>query len=158
MFLAVFASLMLNAQTVQRTVLVESFTQASCPPCAAQNPGFNALLANNVGKVAVIKYQTSWPGYDPMNEQNPDQVATRVSYYGVTGVPNVRIDGTTNAQTSGSVTQAMLNTAYAVPAPLQITLTHTLSADLSQITINCDITNPNTTLDRKSTRLNSSHQ
>lgn len=145
MFLAVFAGLMLNAQTVQRTVLVESFTQASCPPCAAQNPGFNTLLANNTGKVAVIKYQTSWPGYDPMNEQNPDQVATRVSYYGVTGVPNVRIDGTTNAGTSGSVTQAMINTAYAVPAPLQITLTHSLSPDLSQITINCDITNPNTT-------------
>ena len=56
----------------------------------------------------------------------------------------MRIDGTTNAGTSGSVTQAQINTAYAVPAPLQITLTHTLSADLSEITINCDITNPNT--------------
>lgn len=145
MFLAVFAAYLLPAQTVQRTVLIESFTNASCPPCAAQNPGFNVLLGNNVGKVAVIKYQTDWPGYDPMNEQNPEQVQTRVDYYGVTGVPNVRIDGTTNAGTSGSVTQTMINTAYAVPAPLQITLTHSLSADLSQMTINCDITNPNTT-------------
>ncbi len=143
--LAVIASFVLNAQTVQRTVLVESFTNASCPPCAAQNPGFNVLLGNNTDKVAVIKYQTNWPGYDPMNEQNPTEVATRVSYYGVTGVPNVRIDGTTNAGTSGSVTQAMINTAYGIPSPLQITLTHSLSADLSQITINCDITNPNTT-------------
>ncbi|MEK7254821.1 MAG: hypothetical protein AAB316_08755, partial [Bacteroidota bacterium] len=118
----------LSAQTVQRLVLTEEFTNASCPPCEAQNPGFNALMEGNTAKAVVLKYQTDWPGYDPMNEQNPDEVQTRVTYYGVTGVPNVRIDGTVNAGTAGQVTQAMINTAYAIPSKLAINLTHVLSA------------------------------
>jgi hypothetical protein len=145
MILTVFGIMGLNAQTVQRNVLIESFTQASCGPCAVGNPNLTSLINANPGKVVVLKYQTSWPGYDPMNEQNPEQVATRVDYYGVTGVPNVRIDGTLDAGVSGSVTQAQITNAYNVPAPLAMVLTHSLSADLSQITINCDITNPNTT-------------
>jgi len=144
MFLAAFAGFVVNAQTVQRTVLLEEFTNASCPPCAAQNPAFNALVETNAAKVVTIKYQTDWPGYDPMNEQNPSQVQTRVDYYGVTGVPNVRIDGTTDAGTAGQVTQAKINTAYAVPSKLQMALTHSVSDDLTQITINCTITNVDT--------------
>lgn len=145
MFLAVSASILLNAQTAQRLVLIESFTQASCGPCAVGNPNLTNVINNNIDKVAVLKYQTSWPGYDPMNEQNPDQVQDRVDYYGVNGVPDVWIDGTFNAGNSASVTNAQVTNAYAVPAPLSMTLTHSLSADLSQITINCDVTNPNTT-------------
>jgi len=71
----------------QRLVLVEEFTQASCPPCASQNPGFNDLIDANPDKIRSIKYQESWPGVDPMNAQNPTQVATRTSYYGVNAVP-----------------------------------------------------------------------
>jgi hypothetical protein len=56
----------------QRLVLLEHFTQASCGPCASQNPALNALLDNNTTKVVAIKYQTSWPGTDPMNAANPD--------------------------------------------------------------------------------------
>src|SRR5258706_16343823 len=55
----------------QRLVLCEEFTQASCPPCAAQNPAYNTLLNANPTKVVAIKHQTSWPGVDPMNAQNP---------------------------------------------------------------------------------------
>ena len=39
--------------------MVESFTQASCGPCAAQNPGFNNLLQNNGNRVVLLKYQTA---------------------------------------------------------------------------------------------------
>ena len=119
----------------QRRVMVESFTQASCPPCASQNPGFNQLVFNNWDKVVLLKYQTSWPGYDPMNEQNPTEVAARVSYYGVTGVPNVHIDGTLDAGTSGSVTVSQINNAYNVSTPLEMELTHQLSANLDSIFI-----------------------
>lgn len=125
----------------QRRVLIEHYTQASCGPCAAQNPAFNTLLFNNWDKVVPIKYQVWWPGYDPMYEQNPDDVDARVAYYGVTGVPNVRIDGTLDAGTSGSVTATQINNAYAVSTPLEMVLTHSLSADLSTIYINCVVTN-----------------
>src|SRR3954467_14352034 len=88
----------------QRLVLAEEFTQASCPPCASQNPAFNALLTANASKVTSIKYQTSWPGTDPMNAQNPNEVATRVALYNVSGVPDSPMDGV--EQTGGSYTGA----------------------------------------------------
>ncbi|HMQ47472.1 MAG TPA: Omp28-related outer membrane protein [Saprospiraceae bacterium] len=125
----------------QRRVLIEHYTQASCGPCAAQNPAFNTLLFNNWDKVVPLKYQVWWPGYDPMYDQNPDDVDARVAYYGVTGVPNVRIDGTLDAGTSGSVTATQINNAYAVTTPLEMELIHSLSADLSTIYINCVVTN-----------------
>ncbi|HFC00506.1 MAG TPA: hypothetical protein ENJ53_06845, partial [Phaeodactylibacter sp.] len=79
----------------QRKAFVEEFTNASCGPCASQNPDFNALIANNLDKVVVLKYQTDFPGYDPMNEQNPSEVDTRQAYYSVNGVPTAIIDGVT---------------------------------------------------------------
>lgn len=73
--------------------LHEEFTQASCGPCASQNPAFNAVLAANTAKATSLKYQTSWPGVDPMNAQNPTDVQTRVNYYSVNGVPDAIMDG-----------------------------------------------------------------
>jgi hypothetical protein len=73
----------------QRLVMVEGFSQASCGPCASQNPALNAALsAAGTSTVVSIKYQTSWPGVDPMNAQNPTEVAARVSYYNISGVPD----------------------------------------------------------------------
>ena len=76
-----------------RMVLLEEFTQASCGPCASQNPGFNALLQENTDIATSIKYQVWWPGYDPMYEHNTSDVDTRVDYYGITGVPHALMDG-----------------------------------------------------------------
>jgi hypothetical protein len=126
----------------ERTVMVESFTNASCPPCAAQNPGFNDLMDANIadGKVVVLKYQTWWPGFDPFYEQNPDPVMNRVTYYGVTGVPNVQMDGV-DLGTSGSVNQGDVDNAAAVPTPLEMTVSHTIAADLSSVDIEVTVTN-----------------
>jgi hypothetical protein len=77
----------------QRRVLIEEFTNASCPPCAAQNPAFNAVVAANIQYLTPIKYQTNWPGADPMNAQTQSDVGPRVAYYGVSGVPNGRQNG-----------------------------------------------------------------
>jgi len=122
-------SLLAVAQS-QRLVLVEEFTQASCPPCAAANPGFNAILNANPTKIVPVKYQVSWPGTDVMNAQNPTQVATRVSYYGVTGVPQANEDGGVNGGFNGqpvTFTQANVNSRYAVPSPFTISVSHWLS-------------------------------
>jgi len=129
-----------NAQAVRR-VMVESFTQASCGPCADQNPALSTLLQANGANVVLLKYQTSWPGFDPMNLQNPTEVAARVTYYGVTGVPNVRLDGVQNAGTSGSVTQAMLTNRLNQSTPIDMTLDHQISAGYDSIFIQCTIKN-----------------
>ncbi|MBX2927483.1 MAG: Omp28-related outer membrane protein [Saprospiraceae bacterium] len=139
-FLLLLLPALTDAQAV-RKVLVESFTNASCPPCAAQNPAFGALVESNGTNVVLLKYQTNWPGFDPMNQQNPTEVAARVSYYGVTGVPNVRLDGAQNAGTSGSVTQAMITTRLGQATPIELELDHELSANFDSIYITGRITN-----------------
>jgi hypothetical protein len=112
----------------QRFVLFEEFTQASCAPCASQNPAFNALLNANTSKCTSIKYQTSWPGYDPMNLQNPADVATRVSYYGVSGVPDVVMDGNAYHGSPSGMNQTKINNQYAVPSPFELTINQQLSS------------------------------
>jgi len=130
-----------NAQS-QRLVLFEEFTQASCPPCATVNPPLNALLhaSGNEVKIIPIKYQTDWPGYDPMNTQNPTPVDNRVSYYGVNGVPHGIEDGNVFDNQPSSFTQAMINSRYAVASPFTMVLTHSLNATYDSIYINLDIT------------------
>ena len=98
---------------------MEEFTQASCPPCAVTNPGFNALLDANSDKIVSIKYQTSWPGFDPMNLHNPTQVQTRVTYYNVTGVPNAEEDGNAFNDHPGVFEQSDIDSRYVVPSPFE---------------------------------------
>lgn len=126
----------------QRLVLFEQFTQASCPPCAAANPALNAMLDNMTDQVVSIKYQTSWPGTDPMNAHNPTQVQTRVNYYSVTGVPDGFLDGGVGfSGQPSSLTSGDITTRYAVSSPFTINADFYLNAAKDSIfchaTINC---------------------
>lgn len=121
----------------QRLVFSESFSQASCGPCASQNPAFKTLLEANTGKIIAIKYQVSWPGFDPMYNQNPAEIDSRVSYYGITGVPDRVLDGVNT-----DVTQTAINNRYAVPSPINLTMTHTLTADFSAANVSVTIDAP----------------
>lgn len=148
-FTTLLITQILLAQT-QRFVIFEEFTQASCGPCASQNPAFNALLQSNDTKTFGLKYQTAWPGTDPMNEHNPDQVQERVNYYEVTGVPYCRMDGSTEPVDPGgqvydgapaNVDQAMIDTRYNTPSPFSVTLSHTVNNNLDSITIDVTVKN-----------------
>ena len=123
----------------QRIVLLEEFTQASCPPCASLNPAFNKLIDSYPSKVVAIKYQTSWPGVDPMNAQTKSEVATRVTYYDVQGVPDVSTDGKSTTSPS-SVTKSTLDKEYAVPSAFKMELTQQFNAKKDSITVECTIT------------------
>jgi len=146
--LALVAMIGYAAITAQptRLVLFEEFTQASCGPCASQNPAFNALLAANSAKVISIKYQTSWPGVDPMNAANPVDAQARVTYYSVSGVPWSAMDGsaTTGGSYSGApanATAAAINTRYAVAPGLALLATHTLNSTYDSVQIAVNISN-----------------
>jgi hypothetical protein len=120
-----------------RLVMVEAFSQASCAPCAAQNPALNAALdAAGTGVAVSVKYQTDWPGYDPMNEQNPSEVQTRVTYYNVTGVPSRRLDGNQGT----SVTGTTISSRQAVTSPFTLGVNHVFNADKSAATVNINLT------------------
>jgi hypothetical protein len=148
----------------QRTVLMEEWTNASCVPCAAQNPAFNVLLNANTDNVVAIKYQWYFPGYDPFQEQNPTEINNRGEYYGLNGVPTAWMDGLAPGDSYGGgigawdvasgngyeggpygYNQAVLDYAAAQPTPIEMTVTHSLNADVTEVTINVAITNLSTT-------------
>ncbi len=122
----------------QRLVLTESFSQASCGPCAAQNPALEALMVANPTKVVAVKYQVSWPGTDPMNAQNPTDVSARQgTYYNITGVPDRVIDGT-----NMDATQAAIDARYAVPSPVNMTVSHVMNSASNTVDVIVTVTAP----------------
>lgn len=136
--------LSLSAFGQNRLVLVEHFTQASCGPCASQNPALKVLLDANPTKVVALKYQVSWPGYDPMYLANPTEVDARVQYYGVTGVPNSVMDGSGPGSPGTIVTQATIDNRYNTAAPLNLTASHQWTPGYDSIQIGVFIANAGT--------------
>jgi len=95
-----------------RMALIEQGTQASCGPCATANPALQNILNQNTDKAIAIAYQTSWPGDDAMNADNPTEVKERIQdYYGIDGVPDIALQGTKAPGTSGPsyVTQSRID-------------------------------------------------
>ena len=140
MGLIIALSTNLSAQS-QRLVLTEEFTQASCGPCAVQNPGFNALLQANEDKIMSIKYQTSWPGVDPMNADNPGEVQKRVNLYGIDGVPMATVDGVLIPNdcsyyegAPACLDQDEIDAAYGRPAQFDIAVEATLDNGVLEVT------------------------
>ncbi len=84
----------IEQQVTENDVVIEHFTQASCPPCATRNPAFDAVISSQRFRVAPIKYHTEFPGFDPMHNENPSEPNVRVNYYQVPGVPTAYIQGT----------------------------------------------------------------
>jgi len=134
-----FAGMTMHAQ--QRKVLLEEFTSSTCAPwCPQLNALLNPWLVENAEKVTVIKYQMNWPGAgDPYYTA---EGGTRRTYYGVSGVPDVYVNG---VDPPGSTIQAWfnnivtyVNNAYAQPA--QATITGTFSVSGTNITISGNVT------------------
>lgn len=133
LLVSTFIGLAAFGQT-QRTVLVEEFTQASCGPCAQANPSFNKTLTTNEAKAVSIKYQTSWPGVDPMNAQNKTDVATRVTYYNVTGVPDASQDGAKTVSPD-QITTTTITKEYGVASPFTLDVTQQINGKQDSIDI-----------------------
>ena len=107
----------------RKIVLFEHFTNASCGPCASQNPIFDQnIRSKNKGNYIHVAYHTVWPGRDPMNAYNKEDVAARVSYYGVTGVPDMVLQGNQYQGGPSGLSQGMLHRTAAASSPLRIRL------------------------------------
>ncbi len=116
------------AQT-QRVVLLEYFTQASCPPCASTNPIIAQRINAATAPLVVIKYHTSWPGVDPMYTQNTADNGARTTYYGVSSVPTSIMNGRrpTAGNSPGSPSSWNVDTINAqggVPSPFELKVKH----------------------------------
>ena len=125
---------------VNKVPMIEHFTQASCGPCASQNPAMQATLAAYTGDYVKISHQVSWPGTDPMYNSFSAGPDARVAYYNVSGVPNTSLNGGATGAPNTIVTAATLATAAAVQTPYQITATQSW-ADPNTVTVNIDVEN-----------------
>jgi len=93
----VILSFMPNQGSAQspRVTLIEEATNASCAPCASQNPTFEHYLAQPArrGKVIPLIWHAYWPGADVMNAADPTMNKSRTDYYSITGVPTAVVNG-----------------------------------------------------------------
>jgi hypothetical protein len=124
------------SQSVDRITIIEQFTSSTCPPCASLNttfgPTLSGLNTNDLGSnVAAIKYHMNWPspGNDP--SYNPDG-NTRKTYYGVSGIPDLFIDGKAMAATSAAYIQEQA----ALDAFVDLDLSYTLNGNQINVTAN----------------------
>ncbi len=137
-----------GAEAQTRLSLYEEFTGENCGPCAATNPGFQALLngTGNASKIMMIAYQVPIPSAGPIYLAYPTVSNARRAYYGVTSAPNGRLDGTVSSPSSASpghpgyMTQSEINNAAAVASPFNMTATHSWNGTGDSITANVTIT------------------
>ncbi len=79
---------------VNKTVIVEHFTNTLCSICASRNPGFRTNLANQPG-VLLLTFHPSVP-YSAciFNQHNKAENDARTTYYGIlSGTPRLVIQG-----------------------------------------------------------------
>jgi len=110
----------------RRNVLFEAYTNASCGPCALENPSLDAFVAARFDTICAIKYHTSWPGPgDPMYQFNIPDNTTRTNYYSINAVPTLQVDGVIQ-QVSGYTELSNLlnpyNTRLGKGSPLGLTV------------------------------------
>jgi hypothetical protein len=125
----------LSAQTTERLTIIEGFSSNTCPPCETWNDMYIPVLSNNMPNdettpgVAVLKFQMDWPspGNDPSNN---DEADTRRGFYGVTGIPDWKIDGEDN---DGS--QAAIDSYSAIPAEMEIEAAYTVTGNDIEVTV-----------------------
>lgn len=134
LFTCLFFSVYVSGQS-QRMVLAEESTSSTCPPCAAQNPAFDALLQANADIITSIKYHVWWPapGNDPMYLHNPGENAARTNYYSINSVPRAVIGGNLFNDQPQYVTQTLINNAASEDAPFEIQINHQLSPNEDSI-------------------------
>ena len=120
----------------QRIPMIEHFSSSTCGPCVAVNQQMHTLTSNNEGKYTYTKFPTSGDPY------NNFEVTQRVQDYGVTGVPNIFLDG--RSKGSNYLTQAMLDERLSTPAYADIRGAFSIEGDniyviadfMSYITLN----------------------
>ncbi len=92
-FLLALAAVSLAAE---RVVLVEDFTNSACSYCWTFEPTLNAFVDTYLasGDLSMCRVHVNWPSStDPVYLANPTEQHARWSFYNVSGVPTIKVDG-----------------------------------------------------------------
>ncbi len=127
------------SNSTQKLPLYEEFTSSTCSPCATFNSNYfnSGFLSSNTGHYALIKYQMSWPS--PGDDYYTDEGGDRRAYYGVSAVPELRLDGHSSTAFDQTVLQQDLNDAYAKPAYFELSATHNIDPNTHDIYVNVNL-------------------
>lgn len=132
---SMFLGLNVSAQS-HRVMLVESFTNAGCMPCAQQNPAFDSLLEANIDCLAVIKYHTRWPlATDPMYLSNAASIDARTDFYNVATVPTAILDGNRYYSAPSGINQNIINQLLNIPPRFEMRIGSEIQPADNTITI-----------------------
>ncbi|MBL7976118.1 MAG: hypothetical protein JNJ85_14475, partial [Candidatus Kapabacteria bacterium] len=121
-----------NAQH-QRMVLVEEFTSQTCPPCVTAKPIIKAFA--NTPNVITVTYHQNYPAPgDVYNVLDNNLNRKRHDWYGVTGIPNARLNGQ-NVSIGLAALQAAAAPYLSEQSPLLITITEDRSKAPVEVTV-----------------------
>lgn len=129
------------ANTVPRRTIVEGYSSSTCAPCAPANTAFhtlyNSLPVEN--RPISIKLQQYFPGTgDPYTTL--ETVYRCIDYYGVTGIPDSRIDGDFWSGLTGDINATILTNARNRPALATFDLKYALDTAAHSVTITGTVT------------------
>lgn len=94
LLLFAIASIQLVAQEVERTIIVEHFTNTRCGICSNRNPGFYDNLNNQEGVLHISFHPSSPYPNCVLHQVNPGENNDRTTYNGVFGgTPRLVIQG-----------------------------------------------------------------
>ncbi|MDZ4759294.1 MAG: T9SS type A sorting domain-containing protein [Bacteroidota bacterium] len=118
-----------------RVILNEVFTSSTCGPCAPGNKNYDAITAaKDANQFVTVKYQMNFPGSgDPYYTS---ECGTRLSYYGITSIPRMELDGGWDGN-ANNYTSSLFDNAQAKPAFM--TIGATSSFNFNTISIKADI-------------------
>lgn len=115
-----------SVEFAERKLLHEVFTSSTCPPCLPGNEKLSEIFDARPDKWTCIKYQMDWPGSgDPYYTA---EGGVRKTYYGVTSVPNLELDGGWN-DNPNSYDTTIFDQFYNLPAFINIEAYHKIVND-----------------------------
>ncbi len=90
----VYFNLKSSPSSNRRLVLFEEFTNTSCEPCSEFSPSLDKVIASRMNDMVAITYHLNFPSNrDPFYLANPEEAMARSTFYDVSGVPSLRVDG-----------------------------------------------------------------
>ncbi|HRG57516.1 MAG TPA: T9SS type A sorting domain-containing protein [Bacteroidia bacterium] len=117
------------SELVPRIPLFEIFTSSTCGPCAPGNTNYHSIIdVKPASEFVSIKYQQDFPSTgDPY--ATTESVNRRTSYYAITSIPRMMIDGGWNSNAS-AFTTALYDDSRSKPAQYKLNGTYSVNGKL----------------------------
>jgi len=129
-----------SVSATDRLVLAEMFTNTSCSYCYQANITLDQLVNAHPDEFVAIRYHVWWPSSsDPYYRYNISENTARTNYYGVSGVPTLKVDGFIDGGGYPSYWTRILNRYY-MESPMEIVLSGSYNENTREGTLDISVT------------------